>query len=63
MDPPISDAEFEALCRDSDSLQFERTKEGQILMNPPAGGWTSNGNAKIIYQLEQWWNAQAREGV
>ena len=35
-DPPLSDAEFEALCHAFDTVQFERTKEGVILMNPPA---------------------------
>ena len=55
MDPPLSDAEFEVLCRDNDCVQFERTKEGQIRMNPPAGGWTSDGNAEIVYQLRKWW--------
>jgi Uma2 family endonuclease len=54
MDPPVTDAEFEALCRENDGVQFERTKEGVIRMNPPAGGWTSNGNAEIVYQLQSW---------
>ena len=35
LDPPVSDAEFEALCRDNDNVRFERTKEGAIRMNPP----------------------------
>jgi len=56
LDPPVTDAEFEALCRDSrSSIQFERTKEGVVRMNPPAGGFTGSGNQEIAAQLNQWW--------
>ena len=41
LDPPLTDAELEALCRANDNVQFERTKEGVIHMNPPAGGMFS----------------------
>jgi hypothetical protein len=50
--PPLTETEFEVLCRESDNIRFERTKDGTIWMNPPAGGWTSDGNAEIIHQLE-----------
>jgi Uma2 family endonuclease len=60
LDPPVSDAEFEALCRDNDNVRFERTKEGAIRMNPPAGGWTSNGNFEINRQLGVWWIIRER---
>jgi Uma2 family endonuclease len=56
LDPPMSDVEFEALCRENDGVHFERTKEGAIRMNPPAGGWTSSGNQEISGQLYQWWS-------
>jgi Uma2 family endonuclease len=39
----------------NDGVQFERTKEGAIRMKPPAGGWTSDGNREITYQLSAWW--------
>ena len=55
LDPPMSDTEFETLCRENDNMQFERTKEGAIRMNPPAGGWTSSGNQEIARQLGNWW--------
>jgi Uma2 family endonuclease len=58
LDPPVSDAEFEALCRDNENVRFERTKEGAIRMNPPAGGWTSSGNAEISFQLSSWWSTR-----
>lgn len=55
LDPPVSDAEFEALCRENDALRLERTREGAVRMNPPAGGWTSSGNQEISRQLGNWW--------
>ncbi len=59
-DPPMTDAEFEALCRANDNVQFERTQEGVIHMNPPAGGLSGDGNAEIIWQLRDWWKSHRR---
>jgi Uma2 family endonuclease len=61
LDPPLTDAEFEALCRNNENVQLERTREGVIRMNPPAGGLTGDGNAEIIRQLRNWWMVQ-RQG-
>jgi Uma2 family endonuclease len=58
LDPPISDAEFEALCRENDNIRLERTKEGAVRMNPPTGGWTGSGNQEISRQLGNWLAAQ-----
>jgi len=63
LDPPMSDAEFETLCRENDNVQFERTKEGAIRMNPPAGGWTSSGNQEISRQLGNWWKSHKKGRV
>jgi len=63
LDPPMTDAEFEELCRANDNVQFERTREGVIQMNPPAGGLTSDGNAEIIWQLRDWWKSHRRGKV
>ena len=54
MDQP--DAEFEALCFSSEWFRFERTREGEILKHPPAGGFTGKGNARVSGQLYSWWN-------
>jgi Uma2 family endonuclease len=54
LDPPLTDEEFEALCRENDAMQLERTKEGAIRMLAPAGGWTSRGNQEIARQLGNW---------
>jgi Uma2 family endonuclease len=63
LDPPVTDTEFEALCRENDNVLFERTKEGAVRMNPPAGGWTSSGNQEIAGQLYNWWAAHERGRV
>ena len=60
LDPPLSDAELEAMCRTNDTVQFERTREGVILMNPPAGGFTSRGNASANAQLYNWWESHGK---
>ena len=54
LDPPVTDAEFEALCRENDNVRLERTKEGAVRMNPPTGGWTGSGNQEISRQLGNW---------
>jgi Uma2 family endonuclease len=54
LDPPLTDAEFEALCAASDWFRFERTREGEILTLPPAGGFSSNANAEIVGELRSW---------
>ena len=59
-DPPMTDGEFEVLCRENDVLQIERTKEGAIRMQAPAAGWTSRGNFEINRQLGVWWITHER---
>ena len=63
LDPPLTDAEFEALCAANDLIYFERTREGEILMQSPAGGFTSDGNAEIVSQLRSWWKTHRRGRV
>lgn len=62
-EPPLSDEEFEKLCLANDLFRLERTKDGKIEVNPPAAGFTSDGNAEIIYQLREWWNFHERGRV
>ena len=59
--PPLSDEEFETLCERTEFVQLERTKEGTIHVNVPAGGTTGEGNSEIIRQLRNWW-IQHRRG-
>jgi Uma2 family endonuclease len=60
LDPPLTDAELEALSIASDWFRLERSREGKILMHPPAGGLTSSGNAEIGAQLHSWWTTHER---
>ena len=55
LDPPLTDEEFEWMCEQTRSALLERTKEGTITMNAPAGGTTSSGNNEIARQLGNWW--------
>jgi Uma2 family endonuclease len=58
--PPLSDAEFERLCEKTESAFLERTKEGTILVNAPAGSSTSDGNREITTHLSNWWKQHRR---
>lgn len=60
LDPPLTDGEFEALCAANDLIYFERTREGEILMHSPTGGFSSRGNAEIVGQLYSWWKIHRR---
>jgi Uma2 family endonuclease len=63
LDPPMTDAEFEALCRENREIRLERTKEGAVRMNPPTGGWTGSGNIEISTQLNIWWSTHEKGRV
>ena len=54
LEPPLTDAQFQELCFANDWFRFERTREGEILMHPPSGGFTSVGNSEISWQLRSW---------
>jgi Uma2 family endonuclease len=61
--PPLTDGELEALCLASELFRFERNREGEILMDPPSGGFTSGGNSAITTQLDSWWQTHRRGRV
>lgn len=63
LDPPLTDDEFELLSERSDFVCFERNREGALLMNPPAGALTSDGNVEILWQLRNWWQQHKRGRV
>jgi len=62
-DAPLSDEEFECLAMSHDFMQLERSKEGELIVNAPAGGYTGDGNSEIIYQLRTWWKTHKRGRV
>lgn len=60
LSPPLSDDEFERMSMLCDNALLERNTEGTIIVNAPAGGMTSDGNAEIIHQLRAWWKQHRR---
>jgi Uma2 family endonuclease len=60
LDPPLSDEEFERLSERCELGSIERTREGAIVVNAPAGGTTSEGNSEINLQLRNWWKQHRR---
>ena len=61
LDPCLSDEEFENLCFANSDVPLERTQEGVIVVNAPAGYGSGSGNAEITAQLRNWW-LQHRRG-
>jgi Uma2 family endonuclease len=55
LDPPVTEAEFEEMCRENTGIRLERTQAGTVRMNPPTGGFTGSGNQEIAAQLNNWW--------
>jgi Uma2 family endonuclease len=58
--PPLSDREFELLSELSQSAILERSKDGTIIVNAPAGGMASDANSEINRQLRNWWMQHRR---
>lgn len=63
IEPVLSNEEFEELCAANGNLRLERTGEGVILVNAPAGSATGDGNSEIGYQLRAWWKTHRRGRV
>jgi hypothetical protein len=59
-DRPVSDDELAALCAANDLFQFERTKDGQIRVNPPTELSTSDGNHSPVAALVE--DSSERQG-
>lgn len=59
-DPPLTDEQFEELSMSCEFASLERTKEGAIIVNAPAGSETSDGNREITTQLSIWWKSHRR---
>jgi Uma2 family endonuclease len=63
LDPLLSDEEFENLCFANSDVPLERTREGVIVVNAPAGYGSGSGNAVITFQLTAWWFTHRRGRV
>lgn len=55
LNPPLSDEEFETLSKRCAFASLERSMEGAIIVNAPAGHSTGDGNSEINQQLRSWW--------
>ena len=63
LEPLLSDAEFEELCFANADIPFERTQDGVIVVNAPAGFMSGDGNAEITTQIRNWWKQHRRGRV
>lgn len=63
LNPPMTDAELFEFCILNDVSRIERTREGVIHMNAPAGITSSSGNSEISAQLHSWWKTHRRGRV
>lgn len=52
----LTEEQFFEFCQINRRLKIERTPEGDILIMPPAGGETSNRNARLIFSFMNWAN-------
>jgi Uma2 family endonuclease len=50
----LTDEQFYQLCQDNETLRFERTATGELIIMSPAGGETSNRNGRLNQQLFNW---------
>ena len=50
----MSDHEFFAFCQSNPEWRLERTREGDLIVMPPTGGWTGTRNFILIGLFSQW---------
>lgn len=50
----LTDDQFFEICQNNRDLRFERTAQGEIIIMPPTGWESGNRNAKLIFRLEFW---------
>ena len=57
----LTDAQFEAICRQNRELRLEKTATGELVIMPPTGGETGKRNTSITGQL-WFWNRKHKLG-
>lgn len=57
----LTDEQFYQLCQNNETLQFERSAEGDLIIMPPVGGESGNREANLIADLVIW-NRQTNLG-
>jgi len=50
------------MCIASELVMLERTKEGKIVVNAPAGGSSSKRNVEVVFQLTAWAKKHPKRG-
>ncbi len=50
----LTEKQFFAVCHLNSDLRLERTREGDIVVMPPAGGETSTRNGELTWSLFNW---------
>ena len=63
IDPPLTDEEFERMCMTAELVKLERTKDGKIVVNPPARFDTGSANMRINHELMKWWDTHGKGRV
>lgn len=58
----LSDEQFTALCQANDTLRFERSPEGFLMVMEPTDGYSGNRNVKLSTELEIW-NRNQESGI
>lgn len=53
--PGLSNEAFEKLCAANAVMRLERTRDGAIVVNPPAAWGTGKANSELLRQLTAWW--------
>ena len=50
----LTDEQFWQLCQNNDDLRFETTATGELIIMSPTGGYTSDRNSDLNFQLRAW---------
>ena len=53
-DAPLTDAQFEGLCRQNPDVNYELSAKGELVVNPPTGGWGSIRESRLIGTVAAW---------
>ncbi|MEM8715320.1 MAG: Uma2 family endonuclease [Cyanobacteria bacterium P01_G01_bin.4] len=59
-DAPLTDAQFEGLCKSNPDVSYELTAKGELVVNPPTGGWGSIRESRLLMALTAWAQVDGR---
>ncbi len=59
----VTPQQFEELAAANPDLRLERTSQGELIVNPPTGGESSQRNSRITGKLDFWEEANEELGV